>query len=250
MPYWSDPSNQDTSILRNQIRKKYPIQNYSGLRKTAFNMMQEIKQWENMAWGDLTYKIISPWHEVRFHLDEKFIVMLDSISQKHRIDFMMNILKYLGLGSLSNHHRKQLLEKKWALPPYYIEIENWNKQKYMVFRRGRSSLSEITSKTLYCLKLFYEKESNHAIQQNTYSDNHLMNTNREFVIIPAHEITKRHKIKFPFGHKLVKALLREKSISLRQMHHLKLVTLKSQQNQVVFIPLSVLGLTDIYAENY
>ncbi len=233
--YWDDPSNEDTSIFRNQIRKEYPIKNYSGLRKTASNMLQE-KSVMNTHYRDLKYEVISPMREVRICLDKKFIKMYDSLSKNGQINFLLNILGYLGLRALSNHHRNQLFKKRIMLPPYYVEVENWNNQKYLLFRRGRSSLEEISSKMFQQVNIFLQKIKN----KNNYS------------IIPANKITQKHKIQFAFGRKSVKALLKEKSISSRQRQHLQLVLFKNYQcnEEIIFIPLSVFGLCDIYSEHF
>ena len=233
--YWDDPSNEDMSIFRNQIRKKYPIKNYSGLRKTASNMIQE-KNIMSTHCNHFKYEVISPMREVRICLDKKFIKMHDSLSQNNQISFLLHILGYLGLGAISKHHRLQLLKKNFMLPPYYVEIENWNNHRYISFRRGRSSLQEISAKMSQQVAIFLQKEE----IKNNYS------------IIPAKQITKRHKIQFSFGHKSVKALLKEKSISSRQRRLLQLVSLKHRESseEIVFIPLSVFGLHDVYSKHF
>ena len=224
--YWDDPSNQDTSILRNQIRKNYPIKNYSGLKKTAFNMIDE-KISINF---DFKYEIISLSHEIRILINEKFKQFNQSLSKNNKILFRLNILEYLGLGALSSHYRWKLLRDNFILPPYFVEIENWGNQKYIAFHRGRYFLKEIQDKVIERLNVFLTK-----------------NKNKSYVMYPANKLTKRHKIKLHFGRKSVKALLKEKSISLRQQNHIFVILSKKDSEQIIFIPLSVFGLTDVYS---
>ncbi len=224
--YWNDPSNQDIFILRNQIRKNYPVKNYSGLKKTAFNMIDE-KISINF---DFQYEIISPSREIRILINQKFKQFDQSLSKNNKILFRLNILEYLGLGALSSQYRWKLLRDNFILPPYFVEIENWGNQKYIVFHRGRYFLKEIQNKVIERLNIFLTK-----------------NKNKSYVMYPANKLTKRHKIKLDFGRKSVKALLKEKSISLRQESHIFVILSKKNSEQIIFIPLSVFGLTDVYS---
>ena len=224
LPYWDDPTNEDETILRNLIRKKYPIRNRSGLRKTARLLLKEKKTLEL----DFPYEVISPMREIRIPLTPKF-----SPERSDMIGIQLKVLEYLGLGALSSAHRRMLKNGCLKYPPYYVEIENWGGQKYMVFRRGLSHLKELRLQVKDQLESFSRR-----------------NGRKSYFTKPASTLTKSHKIRFDFGRKSVKALLKEKSLSDRQKDHLDILFEKecpaqAEQPKAVFIPLSVFGLANV-----
>ena len=222
--YWDDPGNEDETILRNLIRKNYPVRNDSGLRKTAQNLLTAKEKQNSQYNFNFSHEVIVEKREVRIPYFEERSKKLHT-----KILHRQEILRYLGLGALSGKNQKKVCDDFFYLSPYQIEIENWNNQWYTVFRRGRSTLQKIQTRTSHALENFLKNCGSPEL----------------YIEYPAAKVTKSHKINFAYGRKSVKDLFKEKKISERQKKNIAILIEKDNLKKVVFLPLSVFGLTDI-----
>ena len=222
IPFWDDPTNQDELILRNRIRKSFKIFNEGGLRRSALRLLEEKERM------NFPFEIISPDRELRIQVDKILDLQPNFLREMDRI-----ALDYLGLGALSKRLYRQLEVNGLSFPPFFIEVENWNFTLYRTYRRGRSSLEGSRQEAKKIIDhIFIKKES------------------ISYRLIAADQITKSYKIRFSYGRKNVKELLKEKNISERQRKNLFLAAELNDPKSILVIPLAIFGLKSIYCHRF
>ena len=219
IPFWDDPMNQNESILRNHVRKNFNILNEEGLRKSAIRFLEE-KEPKNFP-----FEVLSTNVELRVPLHK-------AIDLKPNLSLIMDrmALDHLGLGAFSRRFYQKLKQNRLSLPPYFLELENWNGICYKTYRRGRTNLWDL------------KREGRKVIDQ-FFSEKGI-----PYKLIRADRLTKSYKIRFSYGRKNVKAFLQEKNISERQRKNLFLGADFNDPKSILIIPLSIFGLRSVYSE--
>ena len=221
--YWNDPTNEDEYILRNKIRKQYPILNYEGLKKSAMLFFKSNTQ---------NYKYHQPYiktiiNKREYHLDYKYYL---SLTQNEKIEIKIFLCKLLGIPSFSEHLRNQLQQdKSFIFQCYCIEKENWNGILYLTFRKGLKNLLLLQNKSLLEIQNFIKQ----------------FDQNIKYTILQGNQIEPNFFIQLQYGKKLIKKIYSENKLSQRQRHNLNIVLHPHNKNEVLFLPLSIYGLKNI-----
>ncbi len=253
--FWDDPTNKDNSILRNDVRSNFNILNPKGLKKTALNFL--LFQKEKMSpsvfirYGPPVLKTIDTHREIRF--DYEKYKNLDQISRE---GLKMELIRYLGFPSFSAEMRKKVQRDIFSEPPFFMEKENWGGTIYLSFHRGRMLLKETQKRSMEQIQLFVQKFNIRNIHKESNTSQtdmlHLKKNGQNIAarIIHSIDISKKNLIRLKFGHKSVKKMLNEKNISLRQRKNLYLLIDARESLKILFIPLSVFGIQDIFDEQF
>ena len=222
IPFWDDPTNQNELILRNYIRKSFKIFNKGGLRRSALKLLEEKKRM------NFSFEVMSPNRELRIPASRTTDLKPNLIQEMDQM-----ALDYLGLGAFPGRLYRQLEQNRCSFPPYFVEIENWDCILYKTYRRGRSSLKGLKHEARRIISRFFAQKGGIPYR-----------------LIVADQITKSHRIKFSYGRKKVKDLLKEKNISERQRKNLFLAAEFDDPKNILLIPLSIFGLKSVYCQQF
>lgn len=128
LPWFEDKSNDDINIRRNYVRALQLDYDPNGLRKSA-KLLREKKDNERKNANEFHWECVVPFREYRTKLKGAL----------PSYEALRPALDSVGLGPLSKSHIKIYTQtKRLAIPPFYIEIENWNKTPMLTVRRGLS----------------------------------------------------------------------------------------------------------------
>lgn len=219
VPFWDDPSNQDTTIERNYVRENfvpYRKDGQAGLRKTAMLFLQEEQERKNILQKNLAKADVIRPNMREFRIDWNKFLTLEKYEQANIKIFF---LKQLGLWPLSASVRKKLSRLPFVYSPFVMEKENWHGKIFLVARRGNNRLTDTAE---------YKKQ----------------NTGLYGNVINAQQVNAQMYIEQKYGRKKIKKILSEFKVSKRQRELIFLqVEENSQTNQEILqMDMSLLGL--------